>query len=274
MIAIENGLGKRELLVQGSQTLLPAAFWYENAQVTDADSLLVFLHGGNFLARSNDRLDQFYQELSTAIPSLAMLAPNYTLASESPFPTPLEDIYSVLAWAQAHKRDLGWNGKHLIIAGIEAGANLAAAAALVARDRHGPNIAGQILLMPMLDPALTSQSMRESCATVGQVFAADQCASGFQGYLPNLADRVHPYATPLYSSRLKELPPTLIFSADEDPLRDEAEAYAVKLIANGVRTTVVRLPAIPLESHGARGSCTSSGKVICEISSFLSTLFI
>lgn len=262
------GAGGRDITVTGSHSPLGATLWRTTEK---NEQLIVFLHGGNFTSEDSAELNNFYRELGN-IPSLAILAPRYTLATESPFTTPLEDAHSVLQWAEKNKSRLGWSGKTLVVAGIEAGANLAAAAALVNRDRRGAKLAAQILLMPMLDPSLASRSMRESDAQAGQSFAAHRCASGYQDYLPNVADRMHPYATPLYSSRLKDLPPTLIFSVDGDPLRDEAEAYGVKLIEQGVRTSVVRLPAIALEARGARGECASSNQVLCEISSFLNTL--
>jgi acetyl esterase len=78
-----------------------------------------------------------------------------------------------------------------------------------------------------------------TCPDKARVF--DECAAAYRGYLPHAADRSHPYASPLQSSRLKNLPPALILSADDDPLRDEAEAYGAKLINAGVRTTVRRM---------------------------------
>jgi acetyl esterase len=258
------------LEVQGAEALLPAMLRPAHAGAAKSDQLMVFLHGGNFLSKCSEAQEDFFQRLSEAIPSLAMLAPHYTLANARPFPAPLEDVVSVLQSLGRHKNKLGWNGKQLIVAGVEAGATLAAAAALVCRDRRGPTLDAQILLMPMLDPTLASRSMRESGE--GQYLAAERCASGYQGYLPNAADRVHPYATPLYSSRLKGLPPALIFSAEGDPLRDEAEMYAVKLIDAGVPTSVVRLPPIALDAQDARSACAASDQVIQAIALFLKRL--
>ena len=264
--------GARALRVQGADGLLDAVHWPARDAAAKSERLVVFLHGGNFMSENRDELEGFFEALRGDIPSLSILAPRYTLATESPFPTPLEDVYSVLRWATANKAKLGWSGRTLVIAGIEAGASLAAAAALVCRDRNGPRLAGQVLLMPMLDPGLSSHSMLGAAAEPGQSFAATRCASGYRCYLPNAADRMHPYATPLNSSRLKGLPPTLIFSADGDPLRDEAETYGARLIAHGVRTAVVRLPPIALDAKGARTECASSGQVVAEIAGFLQTV--
>jgi acetyl esterase/lipase len=262
----------RDIAVQGANGLLEATHWPAAGGAAKNAQLIVFLDGGNFVADNRAALNGFFESLRDALPDTVLLVPRYTLASERSFPAPLEDVYSVLAWSVQHKARLGWSGKHLVIAGIEAGANLAAAAALVARDRKGPRLDGQILMMPMLDPGLSSQSMRESTAEPGQHVVASRCALGYRGYLPNAADRSHPYATPLNSSRLKDLPPSLIFSAERDPLRDEAEAYAERLIASGVRTSLLRLPPLALEAQDARCECAHSAQVIAEISSFLGKL--
>jgi acetyl esterase/lipase len=262
----------RAIQVQGAHAMLDATLWRGVEYTSKNDELIVFLHGGNFISNSSTGLDEFFRALHDSRPEAAILAPRYTLATEMPFPAPLEDVCSVLLWVCTNKVKLGWSGKSLIIAGIEAGANLAACAALVSRDRRGPSLSAQILLMPMLDPALASRSMRESGANGGQSVDAGRCAIGYRGYLPNVVDRVHPYATPLNSSRLKDLPPTLIFSAENDPLRDEAEAYGAKLISHGVHTSVVRLPAIALESHGARTACAATSEVIAEITEFVRSL--
>lgn len=270
MTSAPHPAGGAAIAVHGAHAPLAATLWRGRARVNAA--LIVFLHGGAFISDNSAELAAFFRELQAGLPGAAILAPRYTLATERPFPAPLEDVYSVLQWSVKHKAALGWSGKTLIVAGIEAGANLAAAAVLVSRDRNGPRLAAQILLMPMLDPALASRSMRESCAESGQLLAAHRCASGYQGYLPHAADRAHPYATPLHSSRLKGLPSTLIFSVDLDPLRDEADAYGEKLAAQGVPTSVVRLPAIALDTQDARTQCAASGQVIRDIAVFLSTL--
>jgi acetyl esterase/lipase len=142
----------------------------------------------------------------------------------------------------------------------------------MARDRGGPALAGQILIMPMLDPGLSTCSMRELPNCPDQMKVANNCAAAYRGYLPNAADRAHPYASPLQSSRLKNLPPALILSAEDDPLRDEAEQYGAKLIACGVKTTVRRMPPAPLQEPGARNECACRGFALKEMASFISAI--
>jgi acetyl esterase/lipase len=167
---------------------------------------------------------------------------------------------------------LGWSGARLLTAGIEAGGNLAAVSALVARDRGGPSLAAQILIMPMLDPGLSSGSMRSLHAGPGVAGVADACAAAYRGYLPRVADRMHPYASPLQSSRLKDLPAALILSVQEDPLRDEAEQYGARLIAAGIKTLVKRLAPVPLQDGQARCRCAHEQSALNAIATFISGL--
>ena len=103
---------------------------------------------------------------------------------------------------------------------------------------------GQILINPMLDPQQTTPSMQEA--------EDSPCRKAWSDYLPCISDALHPYAAPILSKRLGGLVPALIISGERDPLRDEAEQYAAKLIAAGVPVQVRRL-------KGARGSLVQAG---------------
>ncbi|WP_028103619.1 alpha/beta hydrolase [Pseudoduganella violaceinigra] len=262
----------RELEVRGAQGPLAARLYLAGNPSAKRDALIVFFHGGGFVAGDLEEADEFLRHLVACNPGHVILATNYTLATVSPFPAAVEDAHAVLAWAKKNKTKLSWSGKQLLTAGIEAGANLAAVSALMARDRGGPALAGQILIMPMLDPALSTCSMRELPNCPDQMKVANTCAAAYRGYLPNAADRAHPYASPLQSSRLKHLPPALILSAEDDPLRDEAEQYGAKLIACGVKTTVRRMPPAPLQEPGARNECACRGFALKEMASFISAI--
>ena len=262
----------RELEVRGAQGPLAARLYLAGNPSAKRDALIVFFHGGGFVAGDLEEADEFLRHLVTCNPGHVILATNYTLATVSPFPAAVEDAHAVLAWAKKNKGKLAWSGKQLLAAGIEAGANLAAVSALMARDRGGPALSGQILIMPMLDPGLSTCSMRELPNCPDQMKLANTCAAAYRGYLPNAADRAHPYASPLQSSRLKNLPPALILSAEDDPLRDEAEQYGAKLIACGVKTTVRRMPPAPLQEPGARNECACRGFALKEMASFISAI--
>jgi len=266
----------RDIEVGGAESALAARLYMAGAGPGAAgvkgDSLLVYFHGGSFLAGDVDDSDVFLRSLALDNPGQLVLATNYTLATVRPFPAAVEDAHAVLVWAKKNKGKLGWTGKRMLVGGIEAGANLAAVCSLMARDRGGPPLAGQILIMPMLDCGLTTFSMRElpNCEQMAKV--ADACAAGYRGYLPNASDRTHPYASPLQSSRLKNLPPALILSCEDDPLRDEAEQYGAKLIGCGIKTTVTRMAAVPPEELLDRDESACHGYALAEIASFIAGL--
>ena len=262
----------RDLDVGGAEGSLAARLYTGGAPGAKRDGLIVFFHSGGFVGGDLDEADQFLRHLASCSLQQLVLASCYTLATERPFPAAVEDAHAVLLWAKKNKAKLGWTGKRLVVAGIEAGANLAAVCALMARDRSAPALAGQILIMPMLDPGLSTCSMRELKQDAGAAGVADTCAASYRGYLPNAADRSHPYASPLQSSRLKNLPPALILSAEDDPLRDEAEQYGAKLTAAGVTTTLKRMRAETLQDAEARNECACQAAALQEIGNFLLTL--
>ena len=260
-----------DIKVLGATGALAARVYSTVPASAKQNSLIVFFHGGGFDTGGLDDADEFLSHLVLGNPGQIVLASSYTLATTEPFPAAVEDAHAVLLWAKKHRSQLGWNGKQLIVAGIEAGANLAAVCTLMARDRGGPAIHGQILIMPMLDPGLSTCSMRAMPDPV-VTEVADACAAAYRGYLPNAADRSHPYASPLQSSRLKNLPAALILSTEADPLRDEAEQYGAKLINAGVNTTVRRLQPAPLQEPGARNECACRVSALGAIHGFLDGL--
>ncbi|MES2317473.1 MAG: alpha/beta hydrolase [Pseudomonadota bacterium] len=269
---IPVGLKIRELEVEGAAGPLAARLYAGGAPGSKRDGLVVFFHSGGFVGGDLDESDEFLRHLaSCSLPNLVLSA-CYTLATKHPFPAAVEDAHAVLKWVKKNKSKLGWTGKRLVVAGIEAGANLAAVSALMSRDRGGPELAGQILIMPMLDPGLSTCSMREIPAEAHMASMADTCAASYRGYLPNAADRIHPYASPLQSSRLKNLPPALILSSEDDPLRDEAEQYGAKLVASGVTTTVKRMAQVPLDDATDRNECACKAAALHEIGNFLTVL--
>lgn len=261
----------RELEVGGATGPLEARL-YVAGTPAKRDMLIVFFHGGGFVDGDLQEADEFLRHLAQSNDKRTILASNYTLATVSPFPAAVEDAHAVLLWATMNKANLGWSGKKLVVAGIEAGANLAAVCALMARDRAAPKLAGQILIMPMLDPGLSTGSMRQMNQCPDREKLSSDCAAAYRGYLPHAADRSHPYASPLRSTRLKNLPPALILSAEEDPLCDEAEQYGAKLINAGVPTTVRRMPPAPLKDPNGRNECACKAHALAEMASFLAGL--
>jgi acetyl esterase/lipase len=154
-----------------------------------------------------------------------VVSADYPAGIACPFPGAVEAMYSLL-W-RLHDRRAQWASRtaKLFVAGEEAGGNLAAALALMARDRLGPPLAGQILLSPMLDAGMATCSYRDAAA--GPVGC--KWADGWQAYLGTPDKAAHPYAAPSCGSRLHGLPPALVLTAQDDLMRDESLCYARRL---------------------------------------------
>ncbi|MFT3955706.1 MAG: alpha/beta hydrolase [Piscinibacter sp.] len=194
--------------------------------------LVLHFHAGAFVAGGLDEGAAVAGLLVDAGAAVASLA--YPLAPEHPFPQAIEAGYAALQWLERQRRRLAVTRAPLFVAGEEAGGNLAAAVAMMARDRAGPELAGQILLSPMLDVCVGTASQRD--AKAGPVGC--RWADGWRAYLARGADALHPYAAPGSAQRLAGLPPTLLASAADDPLRDETLAFAARLRDAGVPATL------------------------------------
>lgn len=197
--------------------------------------LVLHFHGGAFVAGGLDSGATVAQLLADAGAVVVSLA--YPLAPAHPFPHGIEVGYEVLAWVHKHRVKLAGQGARVFLAGEEAGGNLAAAVAVMSRDRGHPPLAGQILLSPMLDPCVGTASLRAATGSAG----ACKFENGWQQYLRCPMDAEHPYAVPGVARRLVDLAPTLVLSGADDPLRDEARAYAERLRGAGIAVTYTLL---------------------------------
>ena len=216
-----------------------AARLYRPATETGALPTVLYFHGGGFVAGSLDDAD-VPARFITAHAQVAVLSVAYSLAPTRPFPAAPEDAHAAGMWLLENGKRLHLDTQHMAVAGDDAGGNLAAALALIARDRNGPAIAAQVLIGPMLDPSMTKLG---DAARLGSDLKPETCASCYAKYLRNPFERLHPYASPLESRRLTGLPPALILTAERDVLHKEAEQYAGALIAAGVPTQITRFAA-------------------------------
>ena len=200
--------------------------------------LVVHFHAGAFVGGSLESGACIARLLADA--GAVVMSLDYPLAPCHPFPQALEAGYAALVWAWKARGKLAGKGAPVFVAGEEAGGNLAAAVALMARDQQAPTLAGQILLSPMLDACMATASLRG--AEAGPVGCT--WADGWHDYLSRLDEAGHPYAAPGAAMRLASLPPTLLLTAQDDPFRDESLAYAGRLRSAGrvVQGTVLPGP--------------------------------
>ncbi|PXW22543.1 alpha/beta hydrolase [Paraburkholderia caballeronis] len=222
---------------------------YRRANATGLPVLLYF-HGGGFVRGSLDDGDVAGRFFAERLPAL-VVSVGYSLAPEFPFPAAPEDAHRAALWVLTRARAFGGSTKRIVAAGHDAGGQIANVLAFIGRDRGDVRLAAQALFAPMLDPSLTRLGDERR---LGSDITARECAACYRAYLPEAAQRMHPYAAPLESSRLAGLPPTLIVTAQNDVLHIEAEKYASRLIDAGVRTQVVRYPSVShaqIASHPA-----------------------
>ncbi len=190
--------------------------------------VLVYAHGGGFVFCDLDSHDGLSRAFANLIPAV-VISVAYRLAPENQWPAAAEDVYTVARWASAL-------GDRVLVGGDSAGGNLAAVTALMARDRGGPELAGQVLLYPVIAADFDTESYR----IFGEGYYNPKPALQWywDQYVPSAGYREHPYASPLQAD-LRGLPPALLVAAGCDPLRDEGLAYADALQGAGVPATVL-----------------------------------
>lgn len=208
--------------------------------------VVVSIHGGAFVAGSFDDVRSEDERLADEL-GCAVVAVEYRLAPEHPFPAAPEDCYAALCWVHDHARELGLDASRLVVHGASAGGALAAAVCLMARDRGGPRIAAQILVIPVVHDRLDTPSQRAMLANPG--FSGAGAIGMWAHYLGDI-DRTttSPYAAPGRATDLRGLPPAYVRVHERDPLRDEGIELASRLLAAGVP---VELHCFPGMFHGA-----------------------
>ncbi|MFI1393810.1 alpha/beta hydrolase [Streptomyces sp. NPDC020681] len=199
---------------------------------------VVFFHGGGWVLGGLDSHDRICRQLCRDGDAV-VVAVDYRLAPEVRFPAPIHDAYAAVCWAADHIEELGGDPGALVVAGDSAGGNLATAAALMARDRGGPELALQVLVYPATDAGLDQPSHREYAD--GYYLTAAHVRWFREQYLGPDGDEDHPLASPLRAD-LSGLPPAHVVTAGCDPVCDEGRAYAAKLAAAGVPVTEAHFP--------------------------------
>ncbi len=209
----------------------------------DRQPILVFYHGGGFRLGDLDSYDAICRDLAARSGAI-IVSVGYRLAPEHVYPAAVDDSYAALEWVHAHAADIGGDATRLAVGGDSAGGNLAAAVSLKARDLAGPPLVFQLLIYPALNFA---EMETESHKLFAEGYIIGGAAHEFtrDAYVPNPADRRHPYASPLLANDLTDLPPALVITAEFDPLRDEGEMYAQKLADAGVQARATRYEGVP-----------------------------
>ena len=195
---------------------------------------LLYFHGGGLVAGDLDTHDGIARELCRA-GECRVVSVDYRLAPEARFPAAVEDAEAATGWLLDHAPEVGVDPARIGICGDSAGGTLATVVCQRAAARGDARVRFQLLLCPILDYGATTPSRREFAR--GYFVDEDTLAHDLRHYLGANADASDPRVSPLRAAQLMGLPPTAIHSAECDPLRDEAQAYAERLRAAGVPTT-------------------------------------
>jgi len=203
---------------------------------------VVYFHGGGFVLGDLNTHDAFARALAKASGAV-LISVDYALAPERRYPAAVEDAYAATLWVAEHAEQLGVDASRISVAGDSAGGNLATVVALRCRDRRGPKLVAQVLMYPVTDlSSLTTVSYLEFAQGYGLTRAA--MAWFRDQYLASTEQGNDMEASPLLAKDLSGLPPTLVVTAEFDPLRDEGEVYAARLKAAGVAVTLTRYPGM------------------------------
>ncbi|MEU4231647.1 alpha/beta hydrolase [Nonomuraea sp. NPDC026600] len=190
---------------------------------------IVWLRGGGFVMGDLDT-EHPWASRAAAGSGAVVISVGYRRAPEQRFPAALDDAYAVLTWAAEHAAELGIDPARIAVGGHSAGAGIAAAVALRARDEQGPPIRFQLLNQPELDDRQVTWSARNFTDTPWMT--RDKLAATWRHYLGTAP--ATQYAAPARATDLSGLPPAYIATAEFDPLRDEGMGYAMRLLEAGV----------------------------------------
>jgi len=264
------------LINKGSDSnQLQCRVYYPNKVSEKGLPALMYFHGGGFVIRDDmDIYDNTCRRISSKA-ECVVIAVDFSLAPECPFPIALEDCYHATCWVSEHAKELRIDPNNLGVCGESCGGNLATVITMLARDRCGPKLCYQIIITAMLDYDFTTTSYKENGR--GEYFLTEDSMKWFWGhYLSDKSDISNSYCVPLQAKDLTNLPPALVITVEFDPLRDEGEKYAEHLENAGINTKYICYPGL---IHGffdlchiskrANQSCCEIIELIKEAQSFL-----
>ena len=218
----------REITIDGSEPPIPARLYVpHNARA----GIVVYFHGGGWVLGDLADYDPLGRSLAAAT-NTSVLSVGYRLAPEHPFPAAVDDAWTSLRWAAA---ELSGSGP-IVVIGDSAGGTLAAVCTHSALGAGRPEIALQVLVYPVTDHNFDTESYRRYAT--GLPLGRDEMEWFWDHYVPDVVARDDPRASPLRYPSFSALPPTLMFLAEHDPVRDDGLAYAESLRFAGVSTTV------------------------------------
>ena len=217
-----------EMSVAGPDGPVPVRVYWPSDQPNLP--ILVWYHGGGWVIGTLDIADATARRLCS-LGECIVICVDYRLAPEHKYPAARDDSYAAVVWAYQNAKRFGGDSSRIAVGGDSAGGTLATVVAQMVRDRAGFDIAYQLLIYPVTDAAMDTESFRVN-RTFG--LTPESMAWFWDHYLPEGADRTDPHVSPARAKSLEGLPPAYVLTAECDPLRDEGNAYAAALKAAGV----------------------------------------
>ncbi|CAM3683215.1 alpha/beta hydrolase [Elizabethkingia occulta] len=201
--------------------------------------VFIFIHGGGWVLGDYPTHRRLVRDLVIESGAVAVF-PDYTPSPEAQYPVAINQIYAATQWVAEHGDEIGVDGKNLAVVGNSVGGNMTAVISLMAKNNNGPHIKLQALLWPVTDSNFETDSYNEFAE--GRFLTKNMMKWFWDNYLPDTEKRKEIYASPLQATleELQGLPQALVQTAENDVLRDEAEAYARKLNEAGVPVTLAR----------------------------------
>ena len=271
----QAGAGKKQDVAHVEDRDLPGIAGDIPVRVYAPDSaeplpIIAYFHGGGWVFMGIETHDWICRRLANACRAV-VVSVEYRLAPENKFPAALDDCMAVTTWLAENGEVLGGDPARLAVAGDSAGGNLAAAVALASRADDGPRLVAQVLVYPATDAACATPSIVQNAD--GYLLTATAMRWFWEQYLGAGGDSDDGYASVLRHPDLAGLPPTLVITAEYDPLRDEGEAYAEHLAEAGVEVATRRFDGMIHGFFGMDELVPEANEAMDEITKFLSAIF-
>jgi acetyl esterase len=232
----ENVFHVENLEVPGPASNIPIRVYFPRSG--QGFPMFVFFHGGGFVGGSIDSHDVALRAVTNRC-GCVVVSVAYRLAPESQYPAATDDAYAATKWVADHAAEIHGDPQLIAVGGDGAGGNIAVEVALMARDRGGPRLAYEVLIYPILNAMLTSYSW---VVSADPSLSSGAMITKWNNYVPFNVSLEDPHVSPIDSATLRNLPPALFITSENDPVRDDIDQFAENLKAAGVPEQVTVYP--------------------------------
>lgn len=259
---LEPGVSFEDVTIEGPNGPIQTRVYTPEAPEEGPRGIYLHTHGGGYVMFGGlGAMDAENSRIAKAS-GCVVVAPDFRLPPEHPFPQPLDDCYAAFQWTATNAERLGGRSDGICVGGGCTGGNIAAAVTLMAQYSDGPKLGAQYLISTVFDSRYEYESHYEN--DKGYALSHDDCVFVTEQYLQDMDLRFDWRASPILAPTVKDLPPTYIRVGEWDVLRDESIAYANRLKDAGVDVTLV---VAPQESHVP--TPLTADKVLEEMAVFL-----